>query len=240
MILPYNSLYPYLHSAIRDDEYVKSCTARIVSHKNIIYSNIEGAKVGLITFPCLIVDVDADNFVFHDISGVQVSDQIVRVVTDNGWTDVVYTGNIPNTEEVYQRKGKVVFIQTLAEPILYNRSICGSAEIDGEMFSKTYYERLEFLYNMRVGGTFIKSDQSITSFDSATGDLVTDSGEYKLLFPASFMYNTGDTIPAGTICDAPITIELDPPYVRVKIKSEYSYIKNILSFDSNKVVEIIN
>ena len=240
MLQAYNVLFPFEYGAIGEDEYMTAMASRIGSHQSIINANITGAKSGSLILPCTIHDVDASSFEFRDGLDRVISTLITKVNTGNGWIDVSYEGPIDNTDSLYAERGTVIFVQFNLEPVLFNKTLTGDLATDGKMFSLTYYERLEFLYNSRLGCKYVSQDEQILSFDLITGIIETDFGTYTLDFPAAVTMSVGDTIPSGTFIDKAVSLVLEPPYVKVVLKKEYSYIKRIFTFDSNKIIELID
>ena len=240
MLHPYNILFPYEYEALSEDVYLTSMMSRIKSFSMIINSNTKTVKNGVIILPCTIQDIDSNTFIFIDGLGNKINTEITKARIDNSWVDVSYTGPIDNTDSIYSTKGSVVFLQFKIEPVLYNKTITGTAKTDGKMFSLTYYERLEFLYNSRLGCKYVLEDQDVKSFDKTTGKMVTSIGEYTLEFPLSTLYKADDKIPKNTFIDKAVSLVLDPPYIKVVIKKDYSYIRKIFTFDSNKIIEFID
>ncbi len=239
MLQAYNILFPFEEQALVEDEYVIAMTSRFMSHQSIVESNIVNGKVGTLILPCTIHDVDASTFEFRDGLGRVIDTQITKANTGNGWVDVDYTGPIDNTDPMYGALGQVVYIVFSTEPILFNKTVSGTKETDGKMFSLTYYERLEFLYNARLGCKYFMQDEVISNFDMNTGLLTTDFGTYELNYPHAVVLVTGETIPKGTFVDKAVSLVLEPPYVKIILKKEYHHIKRIFTFDSNKIIELI-
>lgn len=240
MLQAYNCLFPYEYQALHEDEYVKAMVARIDSHNSIIDANISSGKTGTLILPCTIHDIDGYTFEFRDGLGRPIDTKITMVNSGAGWVDVDFTGPIQNTEGIYSEIGKIVYVKYTHEPILFNKTVSGSPEMDGKMFSLNYYERLEFLYNSRLGCTFTTEEEVVSSFDSITGIMVTDQSTYTLEYPAAVEFDVDDTIPADTFIDKAVALEIVSPYVQVTIKKEYSYIKKIFTFDSNKIINILD
>ena len=240
MLQAYNCLFPYEYQALQDDQYIKSMVARIESNRSIIEANITSSKKGSLILPCAIHDIDDDTFEFRDGIGRPIDTNITMVNSGAGWVNVDFTGPISNTESIYSEKGKVVFVKYTVEPILFNKTVTGSIETEGKMFSMVYYDRLDFLYNSRLGATYILQDEKISSLDKTTGEMVTDSGTYTLNFPAAVEFEEGDTIPANTFVDKVVTLSIEPPYVKITIKKEYHYIKKVFTFDSNKIINLVD
>jgi len=240
MLQAYNSLYPYQFEALKDDEYIIAATSRLDSHNSIINANILSSKTGVLILPSTIHDIDATTFEFRDGKGEPITTEIVKINSGNGWVNVGLSGPIQNTNDLYLEKGKVVFVQFLTPAILYNKTLTGDISTDGVMFSKTYYSRLEMLYNFRLGCHYCKVPETITSIDLLTGDIETNEGSFHTDYPLSISYLVGDTVPIGEFVDKAVTLTLEPPYVKVSIKKEYHYIKRIFSFDSNKIIELLD
>ena len=240
MLQAYNCLFPYEFQTLQDDEYVKAMVARIESHRLIIEANATSSKTGALISPCVIHDVDDNTFEFRDGLGRSIDTHITMVNSGDGWINVDFTGPISKNNDLYKKKGKVVFVKFEIKPILFNKTLTGSIETDGKMFSLLYYDRLEFLYNSRIGATYIQKDSKISSFDKTTGKMVTDSGTYMLTYPDAVKFKEGDTVPANTFVDKVVNLSIEPPYVKISIKKEYSYLKKIFTFDSNKIIDLVD
>lgn len=236
MLRPYNILSPITYEALNNDEYITDCDLRILDEEDIIELNTESVKAGKIIIPTFLKDVDASTFAIYDAFGENITSSISRIETDTGWEDVSLGATVLNTDPLYSLIGTPVFVvQDIAE-VLYNRTITGSATYDGVLLSKTYYDRLEYLYNSRFGSTRPDVDETVVSFDQGTGVLVTDITTRTLLFPLSATLAVDDVLPAGEFIDKAISISLVPPYVNVTIKTAYGYLQRLLSFDSNKLI----
>lgn len=240
MLHSYNPLHPYQYKAVAEDPFVAAAVSRLSSHEAIIEANTATSKSGLILLPCIIIDTSASTFMFQDGLGNTIDSEIVKVNMNGAWTNVSYTGDIDTSEAVYSLKGLVVFLQIKIAPVLFNKTVTGTPRTDGMMFSKTYYQRLEFLYNSRLGCTLIETDSTIISFDSVTGVMETDNGTFTLDYPSAVTNIVGDVVLGGTFVDKVSSLVKEPPYIKVVIKKEYGYIKNIFTFDSNKKIELID
>ena len=236
MLYPYNILNPITYEALNNDEYIVDCTNRILEEESIIGLNIESVKAGKIIIPTFLKDVDASTFAIYDAFGVNITSEISRIETDTGWEDVALGTTILNTDPLYSLMGVPVLVVHDIPDVIYNRTLTGSAKYDGAMLSKTYYSRLEYLYNSRFGSTRPDTDETVISFDQATGELITDVTTRTLLFPLSAVLVADDVILAGEFIDKVISISLQPPYVEVTIKTAYGYLQRLLSFDSNKLI----
>ena len=236
MLQPYNILNPIVYEALNNDEYIIDCDARILAEESIIDLNTESVKTGKIIVPTFLKDVDASTFAIYDAFGVNITSEVSRIETDTGWEDVTLGTTILNTDPLYSLMGTPIFVVHDIPDIIYNRTLTGSAEYDGVMLSKTYYNRLEYLYNSRFGSTRPDTDETVVSFDNVTGVLVTDVTTRTLLFPLSATLAVDDVILAGEFIDKVINIALQPPYVEVTIKTAYGYLHRLLSFDSNKLI----
>ena len=236
MLQPYNILNPIVYEALNNDEYIIDCNARIVAEESIIELNTDSVKTGKIIIPTFLKDVDASTFAIYDAFGVNITSEISRIETDIGWEDVALGTTILNTDPLYSLMGVPVFVVHDIPDVIYNRTLTGSAKYDGVLLSKTYYSRLEYLYNSRFGSTRPDTDETVVSFDQVTGELVTDIATRILLFPMSATLAVDDVILAGEFIDKVINISLQPPYVEVRIKTEYGYLQRLLSFNSNKLI----
>ncbi len=240
MLQAYSSLFPYEYDALKDDEYIKASSGRLASHEAFVMSNIETARIGVLILPCTLHDIDASTCEFRDGLGRPITTEITKVNSGTGWVDVSYTGPIDNTDAIYATKGDIVFVRFLLEPVLYNKTITGSLATDGELFSKEFYSRLEFLYNMRLGCKYVTANEIIQSFNQATGEMTTDQGDYILDYPLSVTYAVNDTVPAGNFIDKVVDLSLVPPYVQVTLKKDYAYLRKVFTFDSNKIINLID
>ncbi len=236
MLRPYNILKPITFEALNNDEYIVDCGARILTEESIIDLNTESVKIGKIIIPTFLKDVDASTFSIYDAFGTNITSEISRVEGDTGWEDVSFGSAIDNTDPLYSLMGTPVFVVHDIPEVLHNRTLTGSAEYDGVLLSKEYYDRLEYLYNSRFGSTRPNTDETVVSFDQGTGELVTNITTRTLSFPLSATLSVDDVLPAGEFIDKVISISLQPPYVNVTIKTEYGYLRRLLSFDSNKLI----
>ncbi len=236
MLRPYNILKPITFEALNNDDYIVDCGARILGEESIIDLNTESVKEGKIIIPAFMKDVDASTFSIHDAFGVDITTEISKVENEVDWEDVSFAGPVDNTNTLYSLLGSVFYVVQDISEILYNRTLTGSAHYDGVMLSNTYYERLEYLYNSRFGSTRPDVDEIVVSFNQGTGELVTDITTRTLSFPLSVTLSVDDVLPAGEFIDKVINISMDPPYVKVTIKTEYGYLRRLLSFDSNKLI----
>ena len=239
MLYPYNILYPIAYESLNNDEYITECTNRILVEESIIDLNTESVKVGKIVIPTFLKDVDASTFAIYDAFGTNITSEISRIETDTGWEDVVLGSTIANTDPLYSLMGVPVFVVHDIPEVIYNRTLTGSSEYDGNLVSKTYYDRLEYLYNSRFGSTRPDTDEIVISFDQATGELVTDVTTRTLSFPYSATLAVDDVLLAGEFIDKVINITLSPPYVNVTIRSEYGYLQRLLSFASHKLIKLV-
>ena len=236
MLRPYNILKPIFYEALNDDEYIVDCDTRIREEESIIDLNTESVKEGKIIIPTFLKDVDASTFSIYDAFGTNVTSELSRIEGDSGWEDVSFGDTISNADPLYSLIGFPVFaVQDIPE-IIYNRTLTGSAHHDGIMLSKTYYDRLEYLYNSRFGSSRPDTDETVVSFDQGTGELVTDITTRTLSFPLSATIAVNDVLPADEFIDKVINISPQPPYINVTIKKEYGYLQRLLSFDSNKLI----
>jgi hypothetical protein len=240
MLQAYSSLFPYEYDALKDDEYIKAASGRLASHEAIVFSNIESARLGVLILPCTLHDIDDDTCEFRDGLGRPITTEITKVNSGNGWIDVSYNGPISNTDEIYSTKGSIVFVRFILEPVLYNKTITGNISTDGKLFSKEFYTRLEFLYNMRLGCKYVTADETIDSFDQTTGEMTTDKGDYILEYPMAVKYDVGDTVLEGNFIDKVVDLSLEPPYVQITLKKDYAYLRKVFTFDSNKIINIID
>jgi hypothetical protein len=240
MLEPYNILYPYEFEVLQDDTYIMDVSSRLKSHSDIIDANTTTARTGTLLLPCIIKEVDDDYFIMEDGLGRAITEHIVQINTGSGWEAVDYTGNIPKTEPLFAHVGKIVFIVFNPEPILFNKTLTGSIETEGHLFSNKYYDRLEMLYNFRLGSSYALEEEEVVSYDQNTGVLVTDIKERILEFPLAAEYEAGDIIPAKTFIDKIVSLIMDPPYITISLKRDYAYVRRIFTFDSNKKIELVD
>ena len=236
MLHPYNILRPIVYEALNNDEYIVECGTRIIVEESIIELNTESVKDGKIIIPTFLKDVDASTFAIYDAFGTNITSEISRIEVDEVWQDVTLGTTILNTDPLYALMGTPVIVVHDIPEVLYNRTLTGSAKYDGTLLSKTYYDRLEYLYNSRFGSTRPDVEEIVVSFDQETGVLVTDITTRTLSFPLSATLLVDDVLPAGEFIDKVINISLEPPFVNVTIKSVYGYLQRLLSFDSNKLI----
>jgi len=239
MLQSYNCLFPYEYKALSEDEYIIAASGRLRSHEAFVTDNIVSCKGGTMTLPCMIHDIDDSTCEFRDGLGSKIDTRITQINVGAGWENVDITGPFSNTDPVYQHKGKIVFIHFILEPVLFNKTITGSAKTDGKMFSKQFYSRLEFLYNTRFGATYFAEEETINSLDKSTGEMTTSAGSYILNFPDAVTLAVDDIIPADSFVDKAVDLDLEPPYIKVSIRKEYSYLRKAFTFDSNKIINII-
>lgn len=236
MLHPYNILSPIVYEALNNDEYIVDCDARILAEESIIDLNTGSVKTGKIIIPTFFKDVDASTFAIYDAFGTNITSEISRIESESGWEDVSFGSTIDNTDPLYSLMGSPVFVVQDIDEIIYNRTLTGSSKYDGVLLSKTYYDRLEYLYNSRFGSTRPDTDETVVSFDQESGELVTDLSTRTLNFPLSATLSVDDVLSAGEFIDKVINISLQPPYINVTIKKEYGYLQRLLSFDSNKLI----
>jgi hypothetical protein len=240
MLRPYNILFPGIEIAIKDDPYMISATGTILGQNRIIDDNINRTKAGTITIPCIIKDRNSNTFYFEDGLGNEIFEKIIGYNSGSGWVASDFEGDIPNTEQLYSEKGKVIYLLIEIEPVVFNKTLTGSLETDGIMLTKKYYDRLEFIYNSRLGATMVKQDEEVQSIDIAAETVTTDYATYNIKYPASIQYSVGDTVPAYDFIDKVCSLEMEPPYVKIILKKEYSYLRKIFTFDSNRKIELID
>jgi len=239
MLSPFNVVYPYVHELFKDDSYVADTSALILSHEAFVDTNKGLTKNGEVIIPCTIKDVDDNTYIFTDGLGNEIAETVIEVNYGDGWVQIGAAGPFQKSDAVYSSGKKIIFVHLRIEDMLYNKSLCGSHSIDAHMFSLVYYERLEFLYNSRVGSTLITEDSTVVSYDSSTGVLELDTGTHTLIYTECCTLQENDIVPAMTFVDKPIEIVFDPPYVSVRLKREYSHLRRILRFDSNKKIELV-
>ena len=235
MLHPYNILKPIIYQALKGDEYIVECGDKILEQELIIEGNLESVKTGLIAVPAYLEDVDGSNFSIFDAYGVNITSSITRANGANGWEDVTFGDTIPNIDPLFSFLGTVLFVVLAIEETIFNRTLTGDAHSDGVMLSKTYYDRLEYLYNARFGSTKPEVDETVVSYNQETGELVTDVETRILKFPLSIELSANDILPADEFVDRVVKFYLVPPYVEVHISKAYEYLTGLLSFDSSKI-----
>ncbi len=236
MLHPYNILKPITFEALNNDEYIIDSGDRIMGEEDIINLNIDSVKEGKIILPVIIKDIDASTFFICDAFGVDITAEVSRIETSEGWEDISLSSPIDNSEPIYSLAGTPFYVVQDIPEVLYNRTFTGSPHYDAVMLSETYYKRLEYLYNSRFGSSRPDTEEIVISFDQETGDLVTDIKTRVLSFPLSATLEVDDVLPAGEFIDKVVNIAMVPPYVNVTINAEYGYLRKLLSFDSNKLI----
>ena len=83
-------------------------------------------------------------------------------------------------------------------------------------------------------------EEVIQSIDVAGAEVVTDVKTYSIMYPKSIRYEVGDTVPQYEYIDKVCDLLMTPPYVTVRLKKEYGYLRKIFTFDSNKILELID
>lgn len=236
MLHPYNILEPITFEALNNDEYIIDSGYRIMEEEDIINLNTESVKEGKIILPVIIKDIDASTFFICDAFGVDITSSVSRVEMTEGWEDISLSSPADNSDPIYSLAGTPFYVVQDIPEVLYNRTFAGSPHYDAVMLSNTYYERLEYLYNSRFGSSRPDTEEVVISFDQTTGELVTDVTTRVLSFPLSVELEIDDILPAGEFIDKVVSISMVSPYVNVTIKSEYGYLRKLLSFDSNKLI----
>jgi hypothetical protein len=229
-----------MSTALKNDPYIISATGMVMGQNRIVDDNINRTKSGTITIPCIIKDRDSNAFYLEDGLGNEIFEKIIGYNSGDGWVSSNFEGDISNTDPLYEEKGKVIYLLIEIEPVVFNKTLTGSLETDGIMLTKKYYDRLEFIYNSRLGATIVKQDEEIQSIDVAAGTVTTDYATYDIKYPASIQYSVGDTVPAYDFIDKVCHLEMEPPYVKIILKKEYSFLRKIFTFDSNRKIELID
>jgi len=239
MINPYNILYPFRYDAIKSDSTVNIASRIIEYGETMILFNHANLKNGICMLPVFIKDVSDSEYDFFDAYGKRIDTKILKVDYGNGWVDVNSSGPFSNDDEYYQHKNSTFFSVIEHKDVMVGLTISGDAIKDADVFERDNISRLEYLYRIKCGCTSVESDETISTINTDTGEVVTDIATHIVNYPLSIQYEEGDVIPAEDFIDKPVSLSISDGYVKISIKKEYEHLKSLFYIDANNKLELV-